>query len=173
VYDSPVLRRILPPWLRRGVEAGVVGAFISIATPVAFQASRPAPRLTLPNGLDGALILTPAVVALGVLVVAYPTFLAATRSDAVLGAIAAFFVAADALLIVSFVAREAVMIHPLGRNLPLGVVAVALALPVAAAGLLVGQLTAPFGFGRSAGFRSALGGAALGLILVVAVAYTV
>ncbi len=140
---------------------------------MAFQVSRPAPRLALPNGLDGALILTPAVVALGVLVVAYPTFLAATRGDAVLGAVTAFFVAADALLIISFVARDAVMIHPLDRNLPLGVVAATLALPVAVAGLLIGQLTAPYGFGKSAGFRSALGAAALGLILVVAAAYTV
>jgi hypothetical protein len=39
--------------------------------------------------------------------------------------------------------------------------------------LLFGQLTAPFGFGRSAGLRSALGGAAVGVIAVVITAYTV
>jgi hypothetical protein len=47
------------------------------------------------------------------------------------------------------------------------------ALPAAVAALLVGQLTAPLGFGRSAGLRSALGGAAVGLIVVVVAAYTV
>lgn len=173
MYDADVLRRLVPPWLRRGVEAGVVGAFISIATPVAFQASRPAPRLVIPHGLDGALILTPAVVALGILVIAYPTFLAATRGDAVLGAVTAFFVAADVLLLASLVARDAVLVHALDRSLPLGVVAAALSFPVAVVGLLIGQLTAPFGFGRSAGFRSALGGAALGLVLVLATAYSI
>ena len=140
---------------------------------MAFQLSRPAPRLVLPNGLDSALILTPAVVALGIFVVSYPTFLAATREDAILGVVAAFLVAADAFMLISFVARDEVLIHPLGRSLPLGVVAAAVAVPVALAGLLIGQLTAPFGFGRSAGLRSAIGGAVLGLILVVVAAYSV
>jgi hypothetical protein len=45
--------------------------------------------------------------------------------------------------------------------------------PVALVALLIGQLTAPFGFGRSAGLRSALGGAVMGLILVVAAAYSI
>ena len=168
-----VRRRLIPPWLRRGFEAGVIGALLSVGTLVAFQLSRPAPRLVLPNGLDSALILTPAVVALGIFVVSYPTFLAATREDAILGVVAAFLVAADAFMLISFVARDEVLIHPLGRSLPLGVVAAAVAVPVALAGLLIGQLTAPFGFGRSAGLRSAIGGAVLGLILVVVAAYSV
>jgi hypothetical protein len=159
--------------LRRGFEAGVVGALLSMGTLVAFQLSRPAPRLVLPNGLDSSLILTPAVVALGIFAVSYPTFLAATREDAILGVVAAFLFAADAFMLVSFVARDQVLIHPLGRSLPLGVLAACLALPVALAGLLVGQLTAPLGFGRSAGLRSALGGAAVGLIAVVVAAYMV
>lgn len=165
--------RFLPPWLRRGIEAGVVGALLSVGTLAAFQLSRPAPRLALPNGIDSSLILTPAVVALGILVITYPTFLAATRGDAVLGAVTAFLVAADAFMLISFVARDEVMIHPLGRPFPLGVVAAAVAAPVALAGLLFGQLTAPFGFGRSAGLRSALGGAAVGVIAVIVAAYTV
>ncbi|MGD0248913.1 MAG: hypothetical protein ABSB75_07665 [Candidatus Limnocylindrales bacterium] len=166
-------RRLIPPWLRRGFEAGVIGALLAVGTLVAFQLSRPAPRLDLPNGLDGALILVPAVVALGIFVVSYPTFLAATREDAVLGVVAAFLVAADVLMLVSLVARDEVMVHPLGRSLPLGAVAAAVAVPVALAGLLVGQLTTPLGFGRLAGLRSALGGAALGLILVIVVAYSI
>jgi hypothetical protein len=166
-------RRLIPIWLRRGFEAGVIGALLSIGTLVAFQLSRPAPRLYLPNGLDSALILAPAVVALGIFVVAYPTFLAATRGDAILGVAAAFLVAADAFMLISFVARDAVLIHPLGRSLPLGVVAAAAAVPVALVATLVGQLSTPLGFGRSAGLRSALGGAAVGLIAVVVAAYAV
>lgn len=145
----------------------MIGAALSVATLVAFQLSRPAPRLALPNGLDGALILTPAVVALGILVVIYPTFLAATREDAVLGAVAAFLVAADALMLISLAARDEVIVHPLARSLPLGVVVAGLAVPVALVALVIGQITAPLGFGRSAGLRSVLGGAALALVLVV------
>jgi hypothetical protein len=170
---SMKVRRLIPPWLRRGFEAGVVGALLAAGTLVAFQLSRPAPRLALPNGLDSALILTPAVVALAIFAVSYPTFLAATREDAVLGVVAAFLIAADAFMLISLLARDEVLIHPLGRSLPLGVVATGVAVPAAIAGLLIGQLTAPLGFGRSAGLRSALGGAAVGLIAVVVAAYTV
>jgi hypothetical protein len=159
--------------MRRGFEAGVVGALLAVGTLVAFQLSRPSPRLTLPNGLDSSLILAPAVVALGIFVVSYPTFLAATREDAILGVAAAFLIAADAFMLVSFVARDEVLVHPLGRSLPLGVVAAAASVPVALAALLIGQFTAPLGFGRSTGLRSAIGGAALGLVAVVAVAYWV
>ena len=167
------VRRLIPPWLRRGFEAGVVGALLAAGTLVAFQLSRPAPRLALPNGLDSALILTPAVVALAIFAVSYPTFLAATREDAVLGVVAAFLIAADAFMLISLLARDEVLIHPLGRSLPLGVVATGVAVPAAIAGLLIGQLTAPLGFGRSAGLRSAVGGAAVGLVVVVIAAYTV
>lgn len=167
------VRRLIPPWLRRGFEAGAIGALLAVGTLVAFQLSRPAPRLALPNGLDSALILTPAVVALAIFAVSYPTFLAATREDAVLGVVAAFLIAADAFMLISLLARDEVLIHPLGRSLPLGVVATGVAVPAAIAGLLIGQLTAPLGFGRSAGLRSALGGAAVGLIAVVVAAYTV
>jgi hypothetical protein len=174
VYDQSVLRRrIVPAWLRRGCEAGVIGALLSVGTLVAFQLSRPAPRLTLPNGIDTSLILTPAVAALGILAVTYPTFLAATRREAIYGVVAALFVAADAFLVVSLVARDAVFVHPLGRSFPLGLVAIALAVPVAIAATLIGQLTSPLGFGRSTGLRSAVGGAALGLIAVVAAAYSI
>jgi hypothetical protein len=119
------------------------------------------------------MILLPAVVALGVFVVSYPTFLAATREDAILGVVAAFLVAADALMLVSLVARDEVLIHPLERSLPLGVLATAVAVPVALIGAAFGQLSAPLGFGRSAGLRSALAGAVVGLVLVVLVAYWV
>jgi hypothetical protein len=168
-----VHRRFIPPWLRRGFEAGIIAALLAVGTLVAFHLSRPAPRIELPRGLDGSLILVPAVVSLGVFAVSYPTFLAATREDAVLGVIAAFLVGADALMLVSLVARDDVMVHLLGRGLPLGAVAAAVAVPVALTGLLVGQLTTPLGFGRLAGLRSCQGGAALGLVLVIVAAYTI
>ena len=49
----------------------------------------------------------------------------------------------------------------------------ALAVPVAIAATLIGQLSSPLGFGRSTGLRSAVGGAALGLIVVVVAAYSI
>jgi hypothetical protein len=150
-----------------------VGALLSLGTLVAFQVSRPEPRLVLPTGLDSAFILLPAVVALGVFVVAYPTFMAATRGDAVMGIVAAFLVAADALMLVSFAIGDQVVVHPIGRSLPLGIVAAAASLPVALAAALVGQVTAPFGFGHSAGIRSAVAGAVVGLAAAIVVAYTV
>lgn len=166
-------RRLVPPWIRHGFEAGVVGALLSAGTLVAFQLSRPEPRLSVPNGLDGSMILVPAVLALGLFAVSYPTFMAATRSDAVLGAVAAFLVAADALMLMSLWARDSVMVHPLGRSIPLGVVAAALALPVAIAALLAGPVASPLGFGKSAGLRSAIGGAVLGVAVVLAGAYAI
>jgi len=163
----------LSPWLRRGIEAGVVGAVLALGTLAALHLSRPEPRLIIPNGVDGALIFAPAVMALGVFVVAYPTFLAATREEAVLGVFAAFLIAADVLMLISFTLGDQVFVHALARSLPLGVLGAALAVPVALVGLLVGQLTAPFGFGRSAGLRSALTGAGLGLIIVLVAGYTI
>jgi hypothetical protein len=160
-------RRLIPPWLRHGAEAGIVGALLSAGTLVAFQLSRPAPRLAIPNGVDGAMILLPAVVAIGVLAICYPTVLAATRSDAVLGSIAAFLIAADALMAVSLVARDDVIVHPLARTLPLGVLGAGLAVPAFAIGMLVGQLTSPLGFGRSAALRSAVGAGIAGLAAVL------
>jgi len=79
------------------------------------------------------------MVALGILAVSYPTFLAATRREAILGIVAALFVAADAFLLVSLVARDEVLVHPLGRSFALGLVAIALAVPVAIAATLIGS----------------------------------
>jgi hypothetical protein len=164
--------RHIPAWLRRGLEAGVVGALLSAGSLVAFQASRPAPRITLPHGLDGALILLPAVLSLGVLVVTYPTSLAATRQDARLGGVAAFLIAADVLMLFSLIQRESVYVHMLSRSLPLGVVGVALAVPVAAIALVAGQVAATPGFGRSAGFRSIVAGTTLTLVIVLVGGFT-
>ncbi len=148
-------RQLLVPWLRRGIEAGVFGALLSGGTILAFQFSREPPRQTLPNGLDGAMILTPAVLALAVFTVSFPAFLAATREEAVLGAVAAFLIAADLLMLVSLIVGDTILYHPVSRWLPLGVVSVMLAVPPAIIAVAVAQLTTPLGFGRSAAFRTA------------------
>jgi hypothetical protein len=166
-------RRFIPVWLRRGFEAGVVGALLALGTLVAFQLSRPEPRLFIPNGLDGSMILTPAVVALGVFVVTYPTLLAATRQEAVLGVMAAFLIAADVLLFISLSERDSVMVHALSRSVPLGVIGVLLAVPVAAVALVVGQMSAPLGFGRSAGLRSAVAGVVASLAIVLLAGFSI
>jgi hypothetical protein len=164
-------KRIIPPWLRRGAEAGVLGALLASGTVAAFHLYVVMPRMFLPPGLAGALILAPAVVALGVLIVCYPAFLAATRSDAVMGAVAAYMIAADVFMAVSFMTRDEIFIHSLGRSVSLGLVAAAASVPTAIAALLIGQFSAPFGFGRSTGLRSALAGAVAGSIAVILVVY--
>ena len=121
-------RRVIPPWLRHGFEAGAIGALLSGETLIAFKLSRPEPRLALPQGIDGSLILVPALLALGVLAVGLPVFLAATRTKAVLGALTGFLVAADLLMAVSFVSRQQIAVHWLARSMPLGVVAALLAI---------------------------------------------
>jgi hypothetical protein len=168
-----VVRRRLPPWLRLGLEAGVLGAVLSTATLIAFRLGLPEPRVAIPNGVDGALILSPAVLSVGLLAVSYPAFLAATREEAVLGGVAAFMIAADLLMAASVMVGQDVMVHPLARELPLGTVAAALALPVAVVGLVAGQLTAPFGFGRSTGLRSSLAAGAAAFVVVLAGAYLI
>jgi len=166
-------RPSIPAWIRLGIEAGAVGALLSCGTLVAFQLGRPAPRLALPNGLDGAMILVPAVLALGVFAICYPTFMAATRTDAVLGSFAALLVAGDVLMAVSLAFRDDVIVHALGRSLPLGLVAAVLAIPASAVALVVGPVASPIGFGRSAGLRAALAGALVGLVLVIGGAWSI
>ena len=160
-------RRLLPAWLRRGFEAGAIGALLSGGTLLAFHLSRPEPRLALPQGIDGSLILVPALLALGVLAVGMPIFLAATRTEAILGALAGFMVAADLLMAVSLVSRQLIVVHVLSRSLPLGVVAAVLAIPVALVGIAAGQLASEHGFGHSAGFRSVLGAAVAALAIAL------
>ena len=168
VYDGRVEpRRFFPPWLRRGVEAGAFGAVLSGGTLLAFHLSRPAPRVALPQGIDGSLILVPALLALGVLAVGMPIFMAATRTEAILGALAGFLVAADLLMAVSFVSRDSIAVHWLLRSMPLGVVSAALAIPVAAAGIAAGPLISRHGFGHTAGLRAVLAAAVVALVMAL------
>jgi hypothetical protein len=166
-------RRILTRWLSCGLQAGLIAGLLACGTVLAFRLGRPAPRLTLPNGIDGALILIPAVVALGIFAVSVPVFMAATRGDAILGAMAAFLIAADLLMGFSVLLGVSIWIHPLSRGLPLGTVAAIVAVPVGVGGLLIGQLTARLGFGRSAGLRSAAGAVPLAILFALVAAYWV
>jgi len=161
-------RRLLPPWLRRGFQAGAIAALLSGCTLLAFELSRPAPRVALPQGIDGSLILVPALFALGVVAIGLPIFLAATRSEATLGALAGFLVAADLLMAVSFVSRQLIAVHAVSRSYPLGVVATVLAILPALVGIAVGPIASHHGFGRAAGLRTILAGgiAALAMALV-------
>ena len=110
-------------------------------------------------------------VALGVLAVGLPIFLAATRTEAILGAIAGFMVAADLLMAVSFVSSQQIAVHWLSRSMPLGVVAAVLAIPVAAVGIVVGPVASELGFGHSSGLRAVLAGAVVALALALAGPY--
>jgi hypothetical protein len=147
-------RRLFPRWLRRGLQAGALAAPLSCGTLLAFELSRPAPRVALPHGVDGSLILIPALLALGVLAAGVPIVLAATRSEAVLGAVAGYMVGADLLMLVSLVFRQSVAVDSLGVSWPLGVLAAVLAGPVALAGIVLGALLETHGFGWSAGLRA-------------------
>ena len=160
-------RRILPRWLGRGLQAGVIAAVLSGGTLLAFQLSRPAPRLALPQGIDGSLILIPAILALSVLAISMPIFTAATRSEAILGAAAAFLVAADLLMAVSLVARQSITVHVLVHSLPLGVVAALLAIPAALAGIAAGALVSEHGFGHSAGLLAVLAASIVGVAMAL------
>jgi hypothetical protein len=167
--DRPFLTR----WFRCGLQAGVIAGLLACGTILAFQLSRPAPRSALPHGLDGALILVPALVALGIFAVCGPVFMAATRGEAILGATAAFLIAADVLMAASVVAGDSIAVHSLSRSLPLGSVASGLAVPVAIVGLLTGQLGARLGFGRSAGLRSVAGATPLVIVAALVGAYLI
>ena len=164
-----VLReRLFPHWLRLGLEAGAIGALMSGGTLLAFRLAWSTPRTALPQSIDGSLILVPALLALGVLAVALPAFLATTRSEAILGGGAAFLIAADLLMVFSVVAQQLVSVPLLARSVPLGVVAAALSIPAMLAALAAGPLTSELGFGRSAGKRAALGAGAAVVILALA-----
>ncbi len=146
-----------------------MGGLLSFGSVVGYHFSQ-TERVAVPKGIDGALILLPAVLALAAFSIAYPIFLAATRTDAILGAIAAFLVSADLLMAVSLIVGDDTVIHSVERSVPLGVVAAAWALPVAAIALVFGQISTPLGFGRAAGLRSAAAGVVIGVIAVLAAA---
>ncbi len=164
-----VTRFRIPRWLRRALEAAIVAALVAIGNLVGARMTAGSELWALPHGATGALVLAPSVVALAVVPVGYTAAMAATRSEAILGAIVAFLVAAD---VTALVAGAPVQVGATGVALAAGILAVLLALPAAAVGAVAGQLTSPHGFGRRAGGWAALVAAVAavaGLVVVAAI----
>ncbi len=147
----------LPAWLRRGLEAGVFAALLSLVTVIALAWEHRVPwPMVLPAGLGAGLVMALPVLSIGVLAVAYPVAMAATRGDAILGAIVGWLVGADLLTAVTAMMGERLLLANVGFAVPFGVVAGLLAAPAALAGLLAAELLTPHGFGRRAGRFAAI-----------------
>lgn len=148
------MRALRPPrWLRRGLEAGLFAGLLSLLTVIAYRWDRGAAVgvATLPVGLTGSIVLALPVLAVGVFAVVYPVGLAATRLDAILGAVTGAIVAADLLALITVAAGERVAILGGANVLPVGFLAAILATPAAVGGIAASQLFSPHGFGRRAG----------------------
>ena len=156
----------VPSWLRRALEAIVVTTAIAAVSLVGGRVST-AQVVALPAGAAGFLLLAPAVLALGVLPAAWPAAMAATRSDALFGAIAALLLAADATIML---ASGPVALAARDQTLPAGLLAVLLAGGPGLAAIGAGQLASPLGFGRRAGAWSAAVGAVAGTAILAALA---
>jgi len=170
MYDQRAMGGIrLAPWLRRGLEAGLFSAVLALATVLAWRWDAAAGLQALPAGFGGTLLLALPVLSVGVFSVAYPIGLAATRSDAIMGGIAGFLVAADVVALVAVGAGLRVAILH-GFVLSVGLLAAVLAVAPAIVGLAVSQVVSPVGFGRRAGGWAAIAAAAVASpILVVGV----
>ncbi len=157
------------PWLRRGLEAAVVAAIVAIGSLAGDRLSAGGGPYVLPDGPISGLVLAPAVLALGVLTCAYPIAMAATRTDAVLGAAAAFLVAADLTIVF---AADRILLGPANDQMAGGLLVALLALGPAVMGLLGGQILTSLGFGRRAGAVAAILAAivAAGVLEIIAVA---
>jgi hypothetical protein len=156
-------RQLVPPWLRRALVAAGVSAVVAIGALAGAGLATGGPY-ALPPGLPGSFLLAPAVFALAVLPVAYPVAMAATRGDAILGAVAAFLIASDVTIVF---AGAHVLLAPGGAELASGLLVGTLAAGPSLIGLLCGELLTPFGFGRRAGAIVAITAAvAAGAVLV-------
>lgn len=155
----------LRPWLRRAAEAGVFAAIMACGTLLGFElGQRNTPVFSLPAGPEATIVLALPVLSLGVIAVAYPIAMAATRSDAIGAAILAFLGAA---IIVTAVVSTQILMGGMGRNMRLGLLAATLATPPALAGLLSGELLTPLGFGRTAGLRAAVAATATAIVMLL------
>ncbi len=159
----------LPAWLRRGLEAGIFAALLSLITvlTLAWEGHAPGP-IHLPGGLRAALVMALPVLSIGVLTVAYPVALAATRGDAILGAITGWIVGADLLALVTALMDQRLLLGS-GIAFPLGIAAGLFAAPAALAGLLAAELLTPLGFGRRAGRFSAAAAATVATVILAVV----
>lgn len=154
-------QQLVPPWLRRALVAAAVSAVVAIGALAGAGLAAGGPYL-LSSGAPGALLLAPALFALGVVPIAYPVAMAATRGDAVLGAVAAFLIASDLTIVLA----GGRLVMGSGLEIGSGLLVATLAVGPAVIGLLCGELLTPFGFGRRAGAIVAVT-AALGAIAVL------
>ena len=158
----------LSAWIRRGLEAGVFAALLSLVTVVVLAWERRGGGPTmLPGGLGAGMTLALPVLSIGVIAVAYPVAMAATRGDAILGAVAGWIVGADLLAIATVVMDQRLLLVGAGVTVPFGVAAGCFAAPAALGGLLAGQLFTPLGFGRRAGRIASVAAAAVATAILV------
>jgi len=160
----------LPAWLRRGLEAGIFAALLSLVSVVvlSWEDQGPGP-LVLPGGLAAGLTLALPVLSIGVLAIAYPVALAATKGDAILGAIVGWIVGADMLAAMTAAMDQRLLLVGVGIAVPFGVVAGVFAAPAAIGGLLAAELFTPLGFGRRAGRVAAIVAAAVATPILVVI----
>ncbi|HYN47445.1 MAG TPA: hypothetical protein VER83_01185 [Candidatus Nanopelagicales bacterium] len=160
----------VPAWLRRGLEAGVFATLLSLITvlTLSWEHEGPGPVI-LPGGLGAGLVLALPVLSIGVLAVAYPVALAATKGDAILGAVVGWIVGADLLAIATAVMGQELLLLRVGVTVPLGVVAGVFAAPAALGGLLAAVLFTPLGFGRRAGRAAAIAATAIAMPILLLV----
>ena len=159
-------RQLVPPWLRRALEAAAVSGVVAIGALAGAGLASGGPYV-LPPGVQGALLLAPAVFALAVLPVAYPVAMAATRGDALLGALAALLIASDVTIVF---AGGRVALTAGGPELGSGLLVSMLAVGPAIVGLLSAQVFTPLGFGRRAGAIVAVVAAILAVVVLAAIA---
>lgn len=159
-------RPLLPSWLRRALEASIGAALLAVVTLAGDRMGTGGAPWPLPAGLPGALLLAPAVLALGVLPAAYPMAMAATRADALLGAVAGWLLAVDFTLLLT---GGHVLLSALDQVVPTGVLVGGLSLLSLVAGVVASQLAIPLGFGRRAGGVAAVAAAIGALVALVLV----
>jgi hypothetical protein len=154
------------PWIRRAIEAAVAAALVAIGTLAGERMSAGGTVFPIPSGITGALVLAPPVLALGVLTIAYPVAMAATRSDALMGAVAAYLIAAD---VTTILAASPFSLERSNQQLGGGLLVALLALLPAVIGLVAGQFATPLGFGRRAGAAGAIVAAVASVVVLVAI----
>jgi hypothetical protein len=149
------------------LEAAAAAGLVAVVSLVGGRLSAGTGIVVLPRDPSGMLLLAPSVLALGVIPAAWPTAMAATRTDAVFGSLAGFLIAADATVLL---AGGRLRVEGTAADLPVGFLAVILAALPLALGVAAGQLMSPVGFGRQAGSRSAIVAAVAAMVMLVGLA---
>jgi hypothetical protein len=94
--------------------------------------------------------------------------MAPTRSDALMGAVTAYLVAAD---VTTIVAASPISLERAQQELGAGLLVALLASVPAVVGLLAGQLATPLGFGRRAGAVGAIVAGIASVVVLLAIPF--